>query len=87
MLKNHLNQPITQLTIYSAEWCGDCLRAKAFLDENHITYSNFNIDGAELAEFVERVNGGSRSIPTLLFPDGTVMVEPSNQELKEKLKL
>lgn len=88
MLKNHLHQPITQLTVYSAEWCGDCLRVKALLDQHQISYLNFNIDeGAELAAFVERVNGGSRSIPTLLFPDGTVMVEPSNQELKEKLKL
>lgn len=88
MLKNHLNQHITQLTIYSAEWCGDCIRVKAWLEQHRVAYINFNIDeGAELAEFVERVNGGSRSIPTLLFPDGTVMVEPSNQELQEKLKL
>lgn len=86
MVTNHLNQKITQLTVYSAEWCGDCWRTKMLLEQHKIPYQNFSIDtGIELAEFVERVNGGSRAIPTLLFPDGTVLVEPSDQELKEKL--
>ncbi len=87
MLKNHLNQPVTQITVYGAEWCGDCFRAKAFFDSHHIVYQSFDIDqSAEMAEFVIQVNNGSRSIPTILFPDGSILVEPSNQELAEKLE-
>ena len=86
MLKNHLNQPVTEITVYGASWCGDCLRAKAYLDAHKVKYINFDIDeSAALADFVMNINGGNRSIPTILFPNGSILVEPSNQELAEKL--
>ena len=36
--------------------------------------------------YVESVNRGNRSVPTILFPDGTVMVEPSEAELEKKVR-
>ncbi len=78
----------TNLTVYGATWCSDCKRAKKFLGEQRVHYQWVDIeqhpDGAEL---VERLNNGKRIIPTILFEDGSILVEPSNAELAEKLGL
>jgi mycoredoxin len=76
------------VTIYGAPWCGDCRRAKRFLDERKVAYTWIDIDqdAAATAE-VMRLNRGMQSIPTLVFPDGSTLVEPSNAELARKLGL
>src|SRR3954451_1187939 len=78
----------TNLTVYGAPWCPDCRRAKQFLGEQRVHYNwvdiDQNIDGVEI---VERVNQGKRIIPTIVFTDGSVLVEPSNAELAAKLGL
>ena len=74
--------------MYSTTWCGDCRRAKQFLDQNGIVYAVIDIDrDADAARAVLRINGGMRSVPTILFPDGSILVEPSNRELANKLNL
>lgn len=74
------------ITMYITEWCGDCRRARRFLDAQHIPYQLINIDGDRQAEqYVRSVNAGNRSVPTIVFPDGTLLVEPSNQQLAGKL--
>lgn len=76
------------IQFYGASWCGDCFRSKAFLDSKDIQYEYIDIDrNPEAAEYVEKINNGQRSIPTIIFPDGSKLVEPSNQELGEKLGL
>jgi thioredoxin reductase (NADPH) len=74
------------LTVYGATWCPDCRRAKQFLGEQRVHYTwvdiEQNLDGQAL---VEQANGGKRIIPTLVFPDGSILVEPSNAELAAKL--
>ncbi len=77
-----------QIIVYSTVWCPDCKRAKQFFGEQRVPYVNIDIeqDAAAMA-FVERVNGGKRIIPTIVFPDGSRLVEPSNAELAEKLGL
>ncbi|HEY1015226.1 MAG TPA: FAD-dependent oxidoreductase [Herpetosiphonaceae bacterium] len=77
-----------KLTMYGAPWCGDCKRAKKFLGEQRIHYRWIDVeqDPAGLA-FVEEANQGKRIIPTLIFPDGSLLVEPSNAELAAKLGL
>ena len=77
-----------QIVVYSTVWCPDCKRAKNFLGEQRIPYANVDIeqDPAGMA-FVEKVNNGKRIIPTIVFPDGSTLVEPSNAELAEKLSL
>ncbi|WKZ51425.1 MAG: glutaredoxin domain-containing protein [Anaerolineales bacterium] len=74
------------IIVYSAEWCSDCKRSRAFLKRHGIVYENVNVDeNPEAAETVKRINGGNRSIPTIVFPDGSILVEPSDRELAEKL--
>ncbi len=78
----------SSIMVYSATWCPDCKRAKQFLGEQRIQYGNVDIDeDPQSVEFVEKINEGRRMIPTIVFPDGQVLVEPSNAQLAEKLGL
>jgi len=75
----------TKIIMYSTRYCPDCLRAKAFFDSNNIPYERVLIEGdMEATEFVMKVNNGYRSVPTIVFPDGSILVEPSWQQLQEK---
>ena len=77
-----------EITIYGALWCPDCLRSKQFLGEHQIPYDWVDIERDKKAEhFVIEKNAGKRSIPTILFSDGSFLVEPSNAELAEKIGL
>lgn len=74
------------IIVYSTVWCPDCKRAKKFFNDHRIQYKNIDIEkDAEAMAYVEDVNNGSRIIPTILFPDGSKLVEPSNAELAAKL--
>ncbi|MGC1238596.1 MAG: FAD-dependent oxidoreductase [Acidimicrobiales bacterium] len=76
------------ITVIGASWCPDCRRAKTFLAEQRIAYDWVDLEQhPEATEIVERYNGGSRSIPTIIFPDGSHLTEPGNDELAEKLGL
>lgn len=76
------------IRMYGTSWCGDCKRAKRFLAENRVPFEYVDIDMDEAGRrTVEETNGGMRSVPTIFFPDGSVLVEPSNVELAEKLGL
>jgi thioredoxin reductase (NADPH) len=76
------------IVVYSTTWCPDCKRAKKFFGEQRIPYINIDIeeDGPAL-ELVQEINGGKRVVPTIIFPDGDILVEPSNAELAAKLGL
>lgn len=75
-----------QIVMYSTQYCSDCLRAKAFFEANSISYIPVTLEGNPLAtRFVMEMNNGNRSVPTIVFPDGSVLVEPSWQELKAKI--
>jgi mycoredoxin len=74
------------IKVYGTHWCGDCRRARRFLDKNDIHYDYINIDGNKEAEqFVTKTNRGMRSVPTIVFEDGSILVEPSDRALAEKL--
>ena len=76
----------TDITLYGTLWCSDCKRTKMFFGEQRIHYRFVDVDmDAEGLAVVERANGGKHIIPTLVFADGTVMVEPSNADLAAKL--
>ena len=71
------------LVVYGTSWCGDCHRTKRFLDRNQVPYRWVDADEVPGAtEVVMAINRGRRSMPTLVFPDGTTMSEPSNPDLK-----
>jgi mycoredoxin len=75
-----------QIVMYGTSWCGDCARAKRLFDKKAVKYTFTDIDkDAKAAAFVEKTNKGSRSVPTIVFPDGSVLVEPSDSELEKKL--
>ncbi len=75
------------IKIYGTSWCPDCARAKQVFNKLKITFDWIDIDkdkqaGAE----VQKINGGFKSVPTIVFPDNSVLVEPGNAELEQKLK-
>jgi mycoredoxin len=74
------------IVIYSTTYCGDCRRAKRVFGAIGVDYTEINIDEDRAAAgVVMRLNGGMRSVPTILFPDGSVLVEPSAAALEAKL--
>jgi thioredoxin reductase (NADPH) len=76
------------IVVYSTVWCKDCKRAKKFFGEQRIPYINIDIEhDAEAMALVERVNHGKRIVPTIIFPDGDILVEPSNAQLAAKMGL
>lgn len=74
------------ITLFGADWCGDCIRAKAFLDSRSVDYTYIDLvatpDQADAAMAIS----GRTNIPVITFPDGSHQVEPSNAELESKLK-
>ncbi|MCB0163689.1 MAG: FAD-dependent oxidoreductase [Anaerolineae bacterium] len=76
------------VTVYGASWCPDCRRSKRFLSEQQIDYEWVDIEqNKEAQAYVEEINEGKRIIPTIVIDDDSVLVEPSNAELAEKLGL
>ncbi len=77
-----------KLILYGSAHCGDCYRSKRFLDSHHVPYEWVEIDNdpASIA-LVERINRGYQSVPTIVFSDGSILTEPSNRQLAEKLGL
>jgi thioredoxin reductase (NADPH) len=76
------------IKMYGTVWCPDCKRAKKFFGEQRISYENIDIEqNPEAMAYVETVNNGKRIIPTIVFQDGSLLVEPSNAELAAKLGL
>ncbi len=77
-----------KIKIYMTTWCGDCRFAKRWFDAHGIAYEAINIEEDEdAAELVKRVNGGAQSVPTIIFSDGSILVEPSARELAAKFSL
>ena len=80
--------PDDKIVVYGADWCGDCRRARKFLTNHDVPFDWINVDkNKEAEQFVKKVNKGMRSIPTIVFPDGSILVEPSNSELTRKLNI
>jgi mycoredoxin len=77
---------MNNIKVYGTRWCPDCIRAKQLLGREKVAYDWIDIEQDEAAAaYVEKVNGGFKSVPTILFPDGSTLVEPDNAALKKKL--
>lgn len=75
-----------ELIMYTTSWCGYCVRLKRVLDQEGLAYSEVNIElDPAAAEFVMQVNGGNRTVPTLLFPDGTALTNPTPAQIRDQL--
>jgi glutaredoxin-like protein len=76
-----------QIVMYGADWCGDCRRSKRLLEELNVEYTLIDVDAdLSAADKVIEINGGAKSIPVLVFQDGTHLTEPSDIDLKAKLQ-
>ena len=76
----------SQITMYSADWCGDCRRSKRLMDELNVEYTIIDVEADQsAADKVREINGGAQSIPVIVFADGTHLTEPSDNDLKAKL--
>jgi len=74
------------LTMYSTPWCGYCRRLAAQLDREGIGYTVVDIErDLAAAEYVTSVNGGNRTVPTVQFPDGTALTNPTITQVKQQL--
>jgi mycoredoxin len=74
------------IVMYGTSWCPDCRRAQRVFDLIGKPYTYINIETDEqAADYVMEVNRGNQSVPTIVFPDGSILVEPSNAELQAKL--
>lgn len=79
---------MSTFTMFTTPWCGYCHRLKGQLDREGISYEIVDIEQQpEAAEIVERANGGNQTVPTLLYPDGSTMTNPSVADVKAKLAL
>lgn len=77
-----------KIIVYGTNWCLDCFRTKRILDKYKINYQWIDINQEKDArEFVRDVNHGNLSVPTIVFPDGSTLTEPSGKELINKLNL
>lgn len=75
-----------KIIFYGAQWCPDCRKSKQILDANTIDYEYIDLETNKNAvDTVTRINNGLQRIPTIVFPDGDILVEPKNEELLKKL--
>lgn len=74
------------LTVYSTPWCGYCRRLKSQFDREGIGYVVVDIEqDLAAAEYVMSVNGGNQTVPTVRFPDGSALTNPSIVQVKEHI--
>ena len=74
------------LTMYSTTWCGHCMRLKRMLDREGSAYAEVNIEeDSAAADFVMRVSGGNRTVPTVVCPGGAALTNPSIDQVKAAL--
>jgi len=77
----------SQITLYGSATCGDCRRSKRYLDSRNVQYNYIDVEADESASNkVIEINGGMRSIPVIIFPDGTHLTEPADKDLEAKLE-
>ena len=87
-MPSKMQNAVQSIRMYSTTWCGDCRRSKRFFQEHQIDFEEIDIEkNPEAAAIVISLNHGMRSVPTIVFPDGSVLVEPSNTTLASKLGL
>jgi glutaredoxin len=80
--------PDQKILVYGALWCSDCRRSKKFLTGQQVNFDWIDVENDPVAaETMQKINGGVQSIPTIVLPDGQILIEPTNQALAEALSL
>jgi mycoredoxin len=74
------------VTMFTTTWCGYCVRLKKLMQREGITFAEVDIENdTQAADLVMQANGGNRTVPTLLFADGTALTNPSIDQVKAQL--
>ncbi|HWL37359.1 MAG TPA: glutaredoxin domain-containing protein [Frankiaceae bacterium] len=74
------------ITMYGTQSCGDCVRAKRVFADKGVEYAFVDVEqDPDATAYVMSLNDGRRTVPTIVFPDGSVLAEPSSAELAAKL--
>ncbi len=82
-----LTPPAGSVTMLATGWCGFCARLRSQLTRDQVPFTEIDIDAhPEHVEFVEQVNGGNRTVPTVVFPDGSTATNPSLAEVVARLE-
>jgi mycoredoxin len=77
---------IRRIIFYGTKGCPDCIRSKYFLDTHGVSYAYIDIEKNKKGGLqVLRLNNGYRSVPTIVFPDGTVLTEPKDADLQHTI--
>ena len=75
-----------ELTMYTTQWCAFCRRLKSQLARDGIIMTEVDIErDPAAADYVMSVNGGNQTVPTVVFPDGSVLVNPSAAQVKKRM--
>jgi mycoredoxin len=75
-----------RVTMYTTQWCGFCRRLKSQLAREGIEVAEVDIErDPAAADYVMSVNGGNQTVPTIVFPDGTALTNPSAAQVRERL--
>jgi mycoredoxin len=78
--------PTASVTMYTTSWCGYCVRLKRMMQTDGIDFAEVNIEVDEqAADIVMNANGGNRTVPTLVFADGSALTNPSIDQVKAQL--
>jgi mycoredoxin len=78
--------PAAPVTMFTTQWCGYCVRLKKLMQREGIEFAEVDIENdAAAADLVMQANGGNRTVPTLLFADGTALTNPSLDQVKSQL--
>ena len=78
--------PAAPVTMYTTSWCGYCVRLKRVMQSEGIDFAEVNIETDEqAADVVMQANGGNRTVPTLVFADGSALTNPSIDQVKAQL--
>lgn len=74
------------ITMFTTTWCGYCSRLKTQLDRVGVAYREINVEEVDgTSELVMSLNGGNRTVPTILYPDGSSATNPSLAQVQAKL--
>ena len=85
-ITENMNPPAGQVIMYSTTWCGYCNRLKTQLDRVGVSYTVVDIeDYDDAADWVQDMNGGNRTVPTLRFADGSALTNPSAIQVQARL--
>jgi glutaredoxin-like protein len=78
---------MAEVKMYGADWCGDCRRSKKVFEALGVAYDYVDAEADPNAvEVIRGYNGGQQRIPVIVFPDGSHLTEPSDEELTAKLR-